>query len=226
MRPARATGNWSLDHWAIRVRSARLLAFGGSGGSAFAPETVRRIHGILRRALNQGVKWGWIGIDPAAATTSRVPVSDIKPLESADLARVLRRAALIQVILRSPQSHHGSLRKSAKNLLSTVKEFLSARGEIIIATDTPELGRKGINDELIDALSANSCANPTLPKRSRACSPQSTTTQHSPRYHSVAGTVCWTNGIDPDPDVLHGDHTSASAIQPRLIREYRMRQTS
>ena len=43
---------------------------------------------------------------------------------------------------------------------------------------------------------------------------------------SVAGTVCWSNGIDFDPDVLHGDHTSASAIQPRLIREYRMQQTS
>ncbi|RLE23278.1 MAG: DUF2442 domain-containing protein [Actinobacteria bacterium] len=42
---------------------------------------------------------------------------------------------------------------------------------------------------------------------------------------SVAGTVCWPNAIDLDPDVLHGDHTPASAIQPRLIREYRMQQT-
>lgn len=42
---------------------------------------------------------------------------------------------------------------------------------------------------------------------------------------SVAGTVCWANGIDLDPDVLHGDDTSASAIQPSLIREYRMQQT-
>jgi len=42
---------------------------------------------------------------------------------------------------------------------------------------------------------------------------------------AAAGTVCWANGIDLDPDVLHGDDTSASAIQPRLIREYRMQQT-
>ncbi len=42
---------------------------------------------------------------------------------------------------------------------------------------------------------------------------------------AVAGTVCWANGIDLDPDVLHGDDTSASAIQPRLIREYRMQET-
>jgi hypothetical protein len=42
---------------------------------------------------------------------------------------------------------------------------------------------------------------------------------------SVAGTVCWSNGIDLDPDVLHGDQPSASAIHPRLLREYRLQQT-
>jgi integrase len=72
----------------------QLLASGGSGGRPLAPGTVRRIHGILRRALNQGVKWGWIGINPAIATTPpRVPVSDIRPPAREDLARVLRRAA-------------------------------------------------------------------------------------------------------------------------------------
>ncbi|MEJ7799915.1 MAG: site-specific integrase [Ilumatobacter sp.] len=71
----------------------RLLTSGGSGGRPLAPGTVRRIHGILRRALNQGVKWGWIGINPATATTPpRVPASDIKPPSSEALAGVLRRA--------------------------------------------------------------------------------------------------------------------------------------
>ena len=42
---------------------------------------------------------------------------------------------------------------------------------------------------------------------------------------SVAGTVCWPNGIDLDPDVLHGDQLSASAIRPELQREYRLQQT-
>lgn len=36
----------------------RLLTSGRSGGRLLAPGTVKRIHGILRRALNQGVKWG------------------------------------------------------------------------------------------------------------------------------------------------------------------------
>jgi hypothetical protein len=42
---------------------------------------------------------------------------------------------------------------------------------------------------------------------------------------SVAGTICWPNGIDLDPDVLHGDHASASVVQPRVVREYRLQQT-
>jgi integrase len=83
-----------------RLKPAELDAFyrklqvsGGSGGRPLAPATVRRIHGILRRALGQGLKWGWIGVNPAAATTPpRVPVSEIKPPDRADLARVLRRA--------------------------------------------------------------------------------------------------------------------------------------
>jgi hypothetical protein len=42
---------------------------------------------------------------------------------------------------------------------------------------------------------------------------------------STAGTVCWPNGIDLDPDVLHGDHPSASQNAPRLLREYRPQET-
>lgn len=41
---------------------------------------------------------------------------------------------------------------------------------------------------------------------------------------SVAGTVCWPVGIDLDPDVLHGDHASAGATSPRVVREYWLQQ--
>ncbi len=41
----------------------------------------------------------------------------------------------------------------------------------------------------------------------------------------VAGPVCWPNGIDLDPDVLHGDQAAAPALQPRLVSEYRLQQT-
>lgn len=72
----------------------KLQKSGGASGVGLAPGTIRRIHGILRRALNQGIKWGWLGVNPAAATTPpRVPKSDINPPSSVDLARVLRVAA-------------------------------------------------------------------------------------------------------------------------------------
>ena len=72
----------------------RLQSSGAVDGGGLSPATVRRIHGILRRALAQGVKWGWIGVNPAAATSPpRVPQSEIKPPSGADLARVLKRAS-------------------------------------------------------------------------------------------------------------------------------------
>ncbi|HEY5856255.1 MAG TPA: DUF2442 domain-containing protein [Aldersonia sp.] len=42
----------------------------------------------------------------------------------------------------------------------------------------------------------------------------------------VAGTICWPNGIDVDPDVLHGDFVPGSGTPPRLLREYRLRPTA
>ena len=37
---------------------------------------------------------------------------------------------------------------------------------------------------------------------------------------SVAGTISWSNGIDLDPDVLHGDDASASVVQPQVVLEW------
>ena len=72
----------------------KLSVDGESRSGPLAPGTVRRIHGILRRALGQGLKWGWIGVNPAVATTPpRVPQPDINPPSCAEVARLLRRAA-------------------------------------------------------------------------------------------------------------------------------------
>ncbi len=71
----------------------RRLQAGGAGVRPLAPATIRRIHGILRRALAQGMKWGWIGTNPAAAATPpRVAPPDIKPPSGSELARLLQRA--------------------------------------------------------------------------------------------------------------------------------------
>jgi hypothetical protein len=42
----------------------------------------------------------------------------------------------------------------------------------------------------------------------------------------VAGTIAWPNGIDLDPDVLHGDHEPAQGPGPRLLNQYRLRPTA
>ena len=42
----------------------------------------------------------------------------------------------------------------------------------------------------------------------------------------AAGTVVWPNGIDLDPDVLHGDFDPASGQGPSLLRQYPLRPTA
>jgi Protein of unknown function (DUF2442) len=41
----------------------------------------------------------------------------------------------------------------------------------------------------------------------------------------VAGTIVWPNGVDLDPDVLHGDYEPASGQSPRVLSERRLRAT-
>jgi integrase len=58
-----------------------------------APGTIRRIHGILRRALQQGVRWGWLNANPAAvASPPRIPASGLTPPRPEEIARLYRRA--------------------------------------------------------------------------------------------------------------------------------------
>jgi integrase len=70
-----------------------LRASGAKTGEPLAPATIRRIHGIVRRALEQGVRWGWIADNPAArASPPRVPVSEIRPPAPADVVRLFAEA--------------------------------------------------------------------------------------------------------------------------------------
>src|SRR5581483_4736152 len=45
------------------------------------------------------------------------------------------------------------------------------------------------------------------------------------RVDDVAGTISWPNGVDLDPDVLHGDYQPANGPSASLIREYRLPET-
>jgi integrase len=81
-------------------RFYRGLRAHGSRGRPLSPGSVRRVHGILRRALQLGVRWGWIGVNPAAsASPPKVPKTDVKPPSPANLGRRLRLATADDVDL-------------------------------------------------------------------------------------------------------------------------------
>jgi integrase len=72
---------------------AQLRTSGSASGGPLAPATVRRIHEIIRRALKQGVRWGWLSTNPAIhATPPRVPKSDVVPPTPENVVRLLELA--------------------------------------------------------------------------------------------------------------------------------------
>ena len=83
-----------------RLRTAQLDRFyaelrdrGGKDASRLAPATVRQTHAILRRALQQGMRWGWISTNPAVlASPPRLRSHPIAPPAPADVIRLIDRA--------------------------------------------------------------------------------------------------------------------------------------
>ena len=66
-----------------------MLDGGGHDGRPLSPGTIRRVHGILRRALTQGVRWGWLGVNPAtSASPPRVPAPSINPPTPTQFAKL------------------------------------------------------------------------------------------------------------------------------------------
>jgi len=72
---------------------ADLRQAGGRRGKPLSAATVRRIHAVLRRALQQGLKWGWLTSNPAAlATLPKEAAPEIVPPSPAEVARLLALA--------------------------------------------------------------------------------------------------------------------------------------
>jgi integrase len=70
----------------------QLLTVGRSRGP-YAPATIRRVHGIIRSAFAQGVRWGWITHNPAVdASPPRIPQKDLTPPTPDELVRLFRLA--------------------------------------------------------------------------------------------------------------------------------------
>lgn len=71
----------------------QLRASGGCGGRPLAPGTIRRIHGIIHRAMGQGVRWEWLTVNPASsASPPRVDSPEITPPSPTQLADLLTLA--------------------------------------------------------------------------------------------------------------------------------------
>ena len=74
-------------------RFYRQLLEVGRSRVPYAPATIRRVHGIIRRALSQGVRWGWITHNPAIdASPPRVPLKELKPPDPDQVVRVFHLA--------------------------------------------------------------------------------------------------------------------------------------
>ena len=89
--PLRRLRTADLDQWYGELRRS-----GGPGGTALAPNTVMRSHAVLRRALAQGVKWGWLTVNPAAnASPPRSKKQHLELPDPADVARLIEASAKV-----------------------------------------------------------------------------------------------------------------------------------
>lgn len=72
---------------------ACLLRDGAGNGKALTASTVQRVHGVARRALTVGMRWGWIATNPAfVAMPPRQVRRAIRPPSPAEVARLLETA--------------------------------------------------------------------------------------------------------------------------------------
>lgn len=82
------------------IRAADIDAFyaelqrgGKSNGGPLGAQSIRHIHALLRRLMNQAVRWGWIGTSPVVrATPPRVPRHELTIPQPEDVARLIAKA--------------------------------------------------------------------------------------------------------------------------------------
>jgi integrase len=87
-RPLKALDAAVLDEFYVALRER-----GGAGGKPLSVASVRRVHGVVRLALEQAVKWGWRADNPAAkADPGKPQTKRISPPSRAEIGRLLRAA--------------------------------------------------------------------------------------------------------------------------------------
>ncbi len=88
-RPLNKLTTAALDRFYAELRER-----GGTTGRPLAPRTVRRVHNIVHRALEQAVRWSWLGVNPATnSTPPKLGRPDLQPPAPVDVTRLLSAAA-------------------------------------------------------------------------------------------------------------------------------------
>ena len=127
-----------------------LLTVGAARGP-YAPATIRRVHGIIRRALTQGVRWGWLSHNPALdASPPRVPLRDLKPPTPDEVVRLFQLAqksdpelATFIVLAASSGARRGELVALRWRDLDFDRDTLSIeRGVVLVDGKLIEQGTK------------------------------------------------------------------------------------
>jgi integrase len=128
----------------------QLLEVGRSRGP-YAPATIRRVHGIIRRALTQGVRWGWITHNPAIdASPPRVPMKELKPPNPDQVVQLFRLAqeldpelATFIMLAASSGARRGELIALRwKDIDLDRGKLLIERGIVLVDGDLIEQGTK------------------------------------------------------------------------------------
>jgi len=93
--PLRRLHAADLDAWYTQLQRKA-----GAKGKPLAPNTIGHIHAVIRRALNQGVKWGWIAINPAlAATPPRIRRTQMTVPDPAAIGQLIAAAKAVNPAL-------------------------------------------------------------------------------------------------------------------------------
>lgn len=146
-----------------------LLQRGGKDGKPLSPRSVHHVHALVRRILNQGVRWGWTPSNPALrATPPRVPHREMATPEPDELRRLIVEAERVDedlatfvrlaAVTGARRGELCGLRWSDVDLahgsLSITRSVIGMRNDALIVKDTKtHAGRRiALDPETVDSL--------------------------------------------------------------------------
>jgi integrase len=146
---------------------ADLLRSGRRDGGAMSPATVQRIHGVVRRALTVGVRWGWLAANPAfIAMPPRSTRRPITPPAPTEVARLIDAAdpdlGVFVLLAATTGARRGELCGLRWSEIDLTEQLVEITRAIIIVdgncqdapTKTRQTRRVALDPVTVDALRA------------------------------------------------------------------------